>query len=154
MNKPNIYLDIDGVLLANESNAAPYAEEFLIYILDNYPGSVYWLTTHCWKGTNRTKEALQPAFSPKLIQRLDEIKPTDWNTSKTDAIDFSKPFLWFDDDLYPPEKTKLEEHQALSQWIEIDLIKDPHILKKIVTNLKAEGLVGPAEGAVPRTLNI
>lgn len=136
MTTPNIYLDIDGVLLANESNAAPYAEEFLLYILDNYPGSVYWLTTHCWRGKNRTKEALLPAFSKKVINRLHEIKPTGWNTSKTDAIDFSKPFLWFDDDLYPEEKAKLESHQALHQWIEIDLTKDPNILNKILTNLK------------------
>ena len=28
----NIYLDIDGVLLANENNAAPYADEFLQHI--------------------------------------------------------------------------------------------------------------------------
>lgn len=136
MNTPNIYLDIDGVLLANESNAAPYAEEFLIYILDNYPGSVYWLTTHCWNGTNRTKEALLPAFSKNSINRLNEIKPTQWGTSKTDAIDFSKPFLWFDDDLYEPERIKLEEHQVLNQWIEINLTQDPNILKKIITNLK------------------
>lgn len=136
MTTPNIYLDIDGVLLANESNAAPYAEEFLIYILDNYPGSVYWLTTHCWNGTNRTKEALLPAFSKNAIKRLNEIKPTQWGTSKTDAIDFSKPFLWFDDDLYEPERIKLEHHQALNQWIEINLTQDPNILKKIITNLK------------------
>lgn len=136
MNKPNIYLDIDGVLLANESNAAPYAEEFLIYILDNYPGSVYWLTTHCWNGINRTKEALLPAFSTEVINRLEEVKPTNWGTSKTDAIDFSKPFLWFDDDLYPQEKTKLQSHQALHQWIEVDLIKDSNILSKILTDLK------------------
>ena len=41
----NIYLDIDGVLLANENNAAPYADEFLQHILTKYPDSTYWLTT-------------------------------------------------------------------------------------------------------------
>ncbi|OGM16531.1 hypothetical protein A2V56_00600 [Candidatus Woesebacteria bacterium RBG_19FT_COMBO_42_9] len=41
----NIYLDIDGVILANDKQAALYAKEFLKYVTDNYP--TYWLTTHC-----------------------------------------------------------------------------------------------------------
>ena len=43
----NIYLDIDGVLLANDLNPANHAPEFLRYVLDHYPDSTYWLTTHC-----------------------------------------------------------------------------------------------------------
>ena len=43
--KPNIYLDVDGVILANENHAANYAHEFLELVTKNYP--TYWLTTHC-----------------------------------------------------------------------------------------------------------
>ncbi len=43
----NIYLDIDGVLLANNLHPANYASEFLEYVLTSYPDSTYWLTTHC-----------------------------------------------------------------------------------------------------------
>ena len=41
----NVYLDIDGVLLANEKSAANYADEFLKAVLAAYPDSTYWLTT-------------------------------------------------------------------------------------------------------------
>ena len=37
----NVYLDIDGVLLANENNAANYADEFLQAVLAAYPESAY-----------------------------------------------------------------------------------------------------------------
>ena len=47
--KPALYLDIDGVLLANEKNLAIGAAEFIKYAADNF--DVYWLTTHCMDGT-------------------------------------------------------------------------------------------------------
>ncbi|HWZ65951.1 MAG TPA: hypothetical protein VNX65_04150 [Patescibacteria group bacterium] len=128
----NIYLDIDGVLLANELTAAPHAEEFLTYILDNYPDTTHWLTTHCWKGINRTSDALAPAFSKEILDRIKVIKPTDWNESKTDAIDFTKPFLWFDDDLYPEERATLEKNNALKSWVEVDLGRDPDVLRGFI----------------------
>lgn len=42
----NIYLDIDGVLLANSNRAADKADEFLEAALTKYPDSTYWLTPH------------------------------------------------------------------------------------------------------------
>jgi len=131
--KPNIYLDIDGVLLINENTAAPFADQFLQFILDNSPNNTYWLTTHCWRGINRTREVLAPAFDTKILNMLSVVKPTDWNTAKTDAIDFTKPFLWFDDDLYPEERAVLEAHNALDCHILIDLYKNPNQLKEIVS---------------------
>ena len=53
----NIYLDFDGVILANDLQPANNANEFLKYI-------------------------------------------TDWNISKTEAIDFKTPFLWFEDRIF------------------------------------------------------
>lgn len=126
----NIYLDIDGVLLANENTLALHAEEFLSTLLEKYPETTYWLTTHCWRGENRAVEILSPHLSPELIERIKRIKPTEWGEAKTDAIDFSQPFLWFDDDLYPEEKAALEANSAVDNWIGIDLVKDPNQLQK------------------------
>ncbi|MBX6334716.1 hypothetical protein IRY61_05265 [Candidatus Saccharibacteria bacterium] len=130
--KPNIYLDIDGVLLINEKTAAPFANDFLRFILSNFPDSTYWLTTHCWQGINRTREVLAPAFDIEILNMLSVVKPTNWDTAKTDAIDFSRPFLWFDDDLYPEEKAALETHNALDSHVLIDLQKNPNQLKDIL----------------------
>lgn len=131
----NIYLDIDGVLLINETNAAPYADEFLGAILKYFPDTTYWLTTHCWQGENRTHEVLAPHLKPDTVKLLKQIKPTEWGDAKTDAIDFSQPFLWFDDDLYPEEQKILERHNVLNRWIGIDLQKNPDQLKELVDSV-------------------
>ncbi len=109
----NIYLDIDGVLLANETHASAGADEFIRALLSRYPESTYWLTTHCWHGENRCIKILTPALHPETMAFLPKIKPTEWGELKTDAIDFSQPFLWFDDDLLSDEAKVLEQHNAI-----------------------------------------
>ena len=120
----NIYLDIDGVLLANEENLAIGASEFIKYAADNF--DVYWLTTHCMHG--------DPAHAIKYVQRttdenlrpyLEKFKPTTWRLAKTEAIDFTKPFLWFDDDCFSGERLTLNERDAFDSWTEVDLSKYP-----------------------------
>lgn len=128
----NIYLDIDVVLLANESNAAPYADELLQAVLKQYPESTYWLTTHNWKGENRAKEVLAPHLKPETVALLDKIKPTVWDELKTDGIDFTEKFLWLDDDPWEDELKVLEEHNATDNFILINLNKDPDQLKTII----------------------
>ena len=125
----NIYLDIDGVLLVNEKHVAEYADEFLQAVLAKYPESTYWLTTHCWRGINNTYEVLQPALRPETMELIKRIRPTEWNELKTDAIDFSQPFLWFDDDLLSEEREILSAHNTLKSWVEVDLKHDPFVLR-------------------------
>ena len=127
----NVYLDIDGVLLANENNAANYADEFLQAVLAAYPDSTYWLTTHNWRGENRTKEVLAPHLRPETVPLLDTIKPSVWNEMKTDGINFSEKFIWLDDDLWQDELKVLERHNATDNFILIDLQKNPDQLKDI-----------------------
>lgn len=127
----NIYLDIDGVLLANEHSAAEYADEFLQGVLAKYPDTTYWLTTHDWIEGNRAIERLTPFLKQETINLLPKIKSTKWDQSKTDGIDFNHPFLWFDDDIYPEEKQALVKNNALQNWIEVNLYKNPNHLKTL-----------------------
>lgn len=132
----NIYLDIDGVLLANESNLAEGALEFIKYAADNF--EVYWLTTHCMNG--------DPAHAIEYVARLEQedlrpwlkkFKPTVWSLKKTDAIDFTKPFFWYDDDCYFEERKVLMENNALNSWIEVDLRKYPDQMTHEIKLLKS-----------------
>lgn len=128
----NIYLDIDGVLLINESHASPYADEFLQATLKAFPGTTYWLTTHNWQGQNRAIDVLSPHLRPETVLMLGSIKPTEWNEMKTEGIDFTQPFLWFDDDLWPEEQLELEKHQASDNFILVDLSRNPSQLKDLI----------------------
>lgn len=139
MDKRNIYLDINGVLLVDENHAANYADEFLQTILEAYPNSTYWLTTHNWNGENRAKAVLTPYLKSETVKLLDKIKTTKWTERKTDAIDFDEDFLWFDDDLWPDELKALEEHEAAEQFILVKLNKDPDMLKKLAEVIKTNG---------------
>ncbi|MFZ3009946.1 MAG: hypothetical protein WA030_02925 [Candidatus Microsaccharimonas sp.] len=132
----NIYLDIDGVLLANETNLAEGASDFIKYASDHF--DVYWLTTHCMHGDPaHAIEYVLRATTEDLRPYLERFKPTSWSLMKTEAIDFTKPFLWFDDDCYSGELIELKSHDALKYWIEVDLAKHPdqmvHELKLLIT---------------------
>ena len=131
---PNIYLDIDGVLLANDLTPANYAKEFLTTVLERYPYTTYWLTTHCDGDASVPIQHIGHLFDDETVELMKKIKPTCWQTAKTRAIDFSKPFLWFDDDLFYEEKEALTKRGALDNWIEVDLAKDPDQLAQFVTS--------------------
>jgi hypothetical protein len=132
----NIYLDIDGVLLANTDNTANYADDFLKYALTKYPDSVYWLTTHCQGDASVPIQRFGHLFEPKTVALMSRIKPTTWDIAKTEAIDFSKPFRWLDDDLFSEEMRALQQHDALESWIEINLAKNENQLLEVIDLLK------------------
>ena len=64
----NIYLDIDGVILANDKQIANYSEDFIKHLVTNH--NVYWLTTHCRGNTLYTCNLLK------------KILPTYWEINK------------------------------------------------------------------------
>lgn len=129
----DIYLDIDGVILANDKQPALHADEFIRHLVSSYP--VYWLTTHCQNPGDDPTTLLSQFFSEDTIALLKQIKPTQWDLLKTEAIDFSRPFRWIDDDLLPEEETVLRQQEVLDSWVEVDLASNPHQLRTIITQL-------------------
>jgi hypothetical protein len=121
-------------LLANDLTPANYSKEFLATVLERYPYTTHWLTTHCDGDASVPIQHIGHLFDNETIELMQKIKPTSWQTAKTRAIDFSKPFLWFDDDLFYEEKEVLAKHGALDNWIEVDLAKDPDQLAQFVTS--------------------
>lgn len=132
----NIYLDIDGVLLANTNNAANFANDFLELILTRWPDSTYWLTTHYWRGEDTTAQVLKPVLKPDVFKLLSHVKPTTWKELKTEGINFKQPFLWYDDDLMPDEKAVLEHFDALGCFRHINLDRDPNQLMDEIVHLR------------------
>jgi len=139
-----IYLDVDGVILANEQHAANYADAFLHHIIQNYPTT--WLTTHCMNNDPETViERLKGLLEPATLELLTQVRGAKWDLWKTEAIDFSRPFLWFDDDCYAEERMALEQHGVLSNWVEVNLSKDVNQLRQYLDSLpKATTPIAPA----------
>lgn len=128
----DIYLDIDGVLLANDQYASSYSKEFLKYVLTKYPDTTYWLTTHCNGDATAPVRHISHLFDEETVELLKQIKATSWQTAKTRGIDFSRPFLWFDDDLFYEEKETLMKNGVFDNLIKVDLAKNPHQLKTFI----------------------
>ena len=137
-----IYLDVDGVLVRD--NLENFGEPALhlpwfFSILGNGQADglfrVYWLTTHCMNGDDtQVMRFLEKKAEPhtfELIKRM-KIQPTSWTELKTEAIDFTQDFLWFDDDVSLKEREVLRTHGAEDKLIEIDLQKDKHQLQTII----------------------
>ncbi len=128
----NIYLDIDGVLIVH-GQPADHALEFLKEITAKH--TCYWLTTHCRGGENRAPEYLLRMFPIEAKSILEKIRPTDWRSLKTEAIDFSQDFRWFDDYIFEAEKDLLKKHQCANKFVQIDLISNPNQLRDIAHTL-------------------
>lgn len=133
----NIYLDIDGVLLVQNSRAADYADEFLQFVLKHWPDSTYWLSSYCRRGENIASDLLEPYVRRKTHKLLSQIKPTEWDDLKTDAINFKQPFLWYDTELYSEETAILEHYEALPCFRRIDLQKDQFQLLDELVHLRS-----------------
>jgi hypothetical protein len=122
----NIYLDIDGVLITKNSQPAKHVVEFLAYVTSNH--QVYWLTTHCRGDAGVTVKYLKDKLPGEALPFLYKIKATGWHTLKTEAIDFSQDFRWFDDYAMESEKKILLDNNSLSRLNLVDLNKDSNAL--------------------------
>ena len=134
----NIYVDIDGVLKGVES---PIEDIVLLleYLLEHYPNSTYWLTTHCKGGVNNTKNTLKEIIPEPLLSRVyGTFQSTDWGVLKTDAIDFSKDFIWLDDEVFESEQAILREHNVEENQFMMDPF-EPTMAKLALEFIKSKG---------------
>ena len=141
-----LYIDIDGVLLGRKSLAdletglANGAERFLKVAVENY--DCYWLTSHCKNGNARDAiDRLRPYANKRVLKLAEQIKPTSWHDRKTNAIDFSKDFLWVEDNLFESEKAILAENGCLDKLIEIDTRERPDDLLRATEIIKSTSKV-------------
>lgn len=140
MKTVNIYLDIDGVLIHGRKNKAPIGVDYFLKAIHKLileGNDVYWLTTHCDGDARTAVKYIEPYLKRPLSKVVIElIKPTTW-TVKTQGIDFSKPFLWFDDKpLGWADKDTMKKHGATDSLVIVDLEKNPFALVFIALKLR------------------
>lgn len=132
----NIYLDINGVLLA-DNKIAPHADEFLQALLTKYPDSTYQLVAHDSGDEDGASVSLTPYLKPETVNLLKKIKQAPWTHLKTDVINLDHDFLWFDDDIWPSELKILEKHEAAQNFIMVNFTKDPDLLAKLAQVIRS-----------------
>lgn len=125
-----LYLDIDGVILhAKNPRVAEFAEEFIDYITTNF--DCYWLTTHC-KGTTTTViQYLSKYFSNEVVNKLRGIKATNWDSLKTEVLNFDEDFYWLDDYPLRAEIEVLKQHNCDDRCMVVNLNQAKE-LKRII----------------------
>ena len=87
----------------------------LIPLVEN--NDCYWLTTHCKGDTKHTLEYLSDKLPTELMPYIKKIKPTNWQTLKTEAIDFAKDFRWYDDYIMEAERDVLVKNNCANKFI-------------------------------------
>ena len=123
----NIYLDINGVLLTKNLEPALFVNYFLNKALKK--NKVYWLTTHSKSQKENPINYLAQFFDKETLELMKLINMPKWNVLKTEAIDFTQEFLWFDDSLLQAEEAVLKGKGKYNSWVKVDLDNNPKQLK-------------------------
>ena len=113
--RTKLYLSVDGTVIDKYGRPAECLREFIEHILEHY--DCYWLTTHLRDGnTSHLFKYLRDRGVDSYTGGLMVwIKPTRWDMLKTEAIDFTRDFVWFEDQPTAEESKILEEHGALNK---------------------------------------
>jgi hypothetical protein len=119
---PQLYLDIDGVLLTKNKQVPEGASALLWFALAHF--DCYWLTTHCKGQAETAVRYLQAYYPAELLEALRAVKPTDWDTLKTDGIALREDFYWVDDYPFEAEKQVLEASGLLPRLLVCDLRRE------------------------------
>ena len=121
-----LYLDVDGVILGQNHDGdivlIPDIDKILRYSKENF--QCYWLTTHGRYSTEDVLSYLAPFskdFEPSIFAHIEAVR---WNVLKTEALDFSRPFIWIDDQPLQAEIQVLRKHACFGNWLFIDTFRN------------------------------
>jgi len=125
----NLYLDIDGVLLtAKHTQAAPGVDEFVAFITQHF--ACYWLTTHCKGDSAPALRYLSGFLKPATLEKLRQaVRPTNWDTLKTEAIDLANDFYWLDDSPFQAEIAYLQAGGMTDRLLIVSLSNADELLR-------------------------
>jgi len=105
-----MYIGITGALLDKQLQPAKGLHEFLAYITYNYV--CFWLTNHERDGDRSHLYSFlyECGIPEETIALTRFIWPTHWDILKTEAIDFNREFVWFEDHPTSGELEVLKKH--------------------------------------------
>ena len=134
---PDLFLDIDGVLLRRRHSGmfdgfeiAPHCLDFLTWATSRF--RCRWLSMRCRQGfLDGSRRAFRAAGAPLDDPRwavLNLIEPAAWRVDKTEAIDPAANFWWIDDNPSEHDRDWLRAHNRQDRLIEVSSDRDPEAL--------------------------
>jgi hypothetical protein len=108
--KPDLYCDVDGVILYDRV-VNTWLIEFIRRNRDMF-GNLYWLS--CWTSNGKSEELDKRL--PQVLA-LGKVEALLWKELKTEAIDWSRPFIWIEDGVLDEEKKVFLERAVSGQQI-------------------------------------
>ena len=114
--KPDLYLDVDGVML-HFNPIQEYSEEVNVWLLDllinnrDRFANIYWLS--CWTLNANTDQLY---LEHELLKVLKAI-PLKWKENKTEAINWNRPFIWIEDGITKEERKIFNEKARIGQQV-------------------------------------
>ncbi len=152
MDPIKLYLDIDGVLLGRNEGGEialiPQIAEILAFTRERF--DCYWLSTHSNHGIEGVLSYLGPFFPGSKIKQIDHVKAIPWKTLKTEAIDFSRPFLWIDDSPLACELDILRQYGCYDNWLCVDAYHDFSGLTVVLLKKCSEMLSAASDSPLAR----
>jgi len=114
--KPNLYLDVDGVLVFphKDNPTKEYVDQFMFDFIvssKNLFNRIYWLS--CWTKTGNTEQLYGEYPSLRDVESI----PLEWNNLKTNAINWNQPFIWIEDGVLAEERRIFNEKAINGQHI-------------------------------------
>lgn len=107
---PDLYLDVTGVLENEKGEPNVWLLKALFENRDRFH-RIFWLSTYTREGSAEALYAKHPAF--KCL----EATPLNWKSNKTEAIDWTRPFLWMEDGITDAERTVFYSRAGKNQSV-------------------------------------
>ncbi len=127
-----IYIDVDGTL-RDGRGLFPTAKAFILRAVQAF--DCYWLTTHCHGSIEGVLAYLRPIVDDETFQALQQIKPTNWDVFKTEALSPTEPWTWLDDAPLATELQWLKDNGREADWIKVDTKADSQALADLADSL-------------------
>lgn len=121
-----VYLDIDGTLLYDPGDGTGREDLDYQFVCEGLTELLEFVVAHCepyslsYRARLGRTDALEQRLFPHLPELARQIPPAYWDHHKHEALDPSRPFLWFDDDPEDEDLTWLQQNNRRDALVRMD----------------------------------
>lgn len=151
-----VYLDIDGTLLYDPGDGTGREDLDYQFVCEGLTELLEFVVAHCepywlsYRARLGRTDSLEQRLFPDLPELARQIPPAYWDRHKHEALDPSRPFLWFDDDPEDEDLTWLQQNDRQAALIRMDAYTptNPIAILQTLKRMLPSGTDFPAQSAI------